>query len=73
MFSQASDCPGWGPFVSNTHDALGHGTYPLKTRYMEPGYLSPFTPSLLVASSGHHWRPVQTCSLEDLYPTGTDT
>ena len=27
----------------------------------------------LVISGGHHWRPVQTCSLEDqlLIPTGT--
>ena len=23
---------------------------------------------LLLASGGHHWRPVQTCSLEDLPP-----
>ena len=27
---------------------------------------------LLVTSGGHHWRPVQTCSLEDPPPTSTD-
>ena len=28
---------------------------------------------LLLTSGGHHWRPVQTCSLEYLPPTSTDT
>ena len=35
---------------------------------MEPGYLSPITPSLLLTPGGHHWRPVQTCSLDDPTP-----
>ena len=31
------------------------------------------THPLLLTSGGHHWRPVQTCALEDLpLPTGTD-
>ena len=54
--------------------ALGHG-YPPITRHgtfshywhlvVITGDMGP-TPSLLLTSGGHHWRPVQTCSLEDL-------
>ena len=28
--------------------------------------------SLLLTSDGHHWRPVQTCLLQDSTPTNTD-
>ena len=31
-----------------------------------PSYIGPHP--LLVTSGGHHWRPVQTCSLEDPTP-----
>ena len=37
------------------------------------GQTGPPYPLLLLASGGHHWKPVQTCSLEDLPLTGTDT
>ena len=41
-----------------------HGTYPL---------LYPLLPlPLLLTSGSNHWRPVQTCSLQDLPPTSTD-
>ena len=63
MFLQASVCP-WGGGGSKSHD-------------MGPGYPTrPPTWDLLLTSSGHHWRPVQTCLLEDLPPIphqiGTD-
>ena len=99
-----------------THDALGHGTYPLppipdigpprplgyQTWDLPPSppdtrhgtYSSPKIPDMgstppripdmgptpspwipdmdlppqLLTSGGHHWRPVQTCSLEDSPP-----
>ena len=52
MFSQAFVCSRGGvPHVTITHDALDP-TVP--------------TPPLLLTSGNHHWRPVQTCSLEDL-------
>ena len=52
-----------GSGVTITRDALdltiqsllGHGTLPTGTA----------PPHLLVTSGGHHWRPVQTCSLQD--------
>ena len=46
-----------GSHVPITHDTLGYG-------------LIPWIPHMwpLLASSGHHWRPVQICSLEDLIP-----
>ena len=46
-----------GPQMTIAHDALGHGYLPL-----------PHTLSLLLTSGGHHLRPVQPCSLEDLLP-----
>ena len=42
----------------------GH-THPLLD-IIAPLHLSGYIHSLLVISGGHHWRPVQTCSLEDL-------
>ena len=54
MFSQAFVCLQGGiPHLTITHDTL------------DPTVL---TPPLLLTSDGHHWRPVQTCSLEDLPP-----
>ena len=47
-----------------TPDALGHG-YHLPSSHLETRY---GTYPTLLTSSGHHWRPVQTCSLEDLPP-----
>ena len=50
----------------------------LDIRYMAPSPVPstsdidpPGPGPLLMTSGGHHWRPVQTCSLEDP-PTGTD-
>ena len=50
---------------------------------MGPGYPTPYPwtwdldihpSSLLLTSGDHYWRPVQTCSIEDLpLPTSTDT
>ena len=63
---------GWG---GNAQMAPGY--LPPPPRDMEPGYLPPtcawdlgaYTPSpLLLTSGGHHWKPVQTWSLEDLPP-----
>ena len=31
-------------------------------------WTSDMVPTLLVRSGGHHWRPVQTCSLEETLP-----
>ena len=45
-----------------------HWTYPISLD-MGPGHL--LHPPLLLTSGGHHWRPVQTCSLEDLTPPPT--
>ena len=62
------------PDVTIIHDVLGiivqGPQIPLDFRHGPPRGPSPH--SLLVTSGGHYWRPVQTCSLEDPYPTGTD-
>ena len=34
--------------------------------------LTIWNPPLLVTSGSHHWRPVQTFSLQDPHPTGSD-
>ena len=64
MFLQVSVILLRGSHVTITHDAFDIprtwklGIYPL----------------LLLTSGGHHWRPVQTCLLEDYPPlTGADT
>ena len=44
-----------------------HGTWAPTTSPI----LSPASPCLLLTPDGHHWRSVQTCSLEDL-PTPTN-
>ena len=46
--------------VTITHDALGHACPTSPSWYQ--------TWNLPLTSGGHHWRPVQTCSLEDLAP-----
>ena len=72
---------GGGPYVIITHDALvltvhalhaGVPSCPLDIRHgtlLAPRHQTwdqPPTPMpLLVISGGHHWRPVQICSLED--------
>ena len=43
-----------GPRVTITHDVLG------------PTRPTPHTGPLLLTSGGHHWKPIQTCSLEEL-------
>ena len=58
---------------------MGWVGYPTPPPDIRPGHLPPPphighhtwapTPlSILLTSGGHHWRPVQTCSLEDLMP-----
>ena len=46
----------------------GHGTWIPYPPEMGPGFSTP----LLPASGGHHWGPVQACSLGNL-PHGTDS
>ena len=46
----------------------GHGTWIPYPPEMGPGFCTP----LLPASGGHHWGPVQACSLGNL-PHGTDS
>ena len=59
-----------------THDALDLTVQPspqpcpLDIRHGTPwtSDMGPPSPALLVTSSGHHWRPVQACSLDDFPP-----
>ena len=66
-----------------THDALdltvqpsppalpsGHQTWDPPAPALPSGHQTwdPPAPALLVTSSGHHWRPVQACSLDDFPP-----
>ena len=70
MFSVVSVCHfvrrGSHVSITNHHT----GTPYLCTRNA-PSQSSPH-PALLMASGGQHWKPVETCSLEDHPPTGTD-
>ena len=59
MFSQVSLREGVG--TSHASWDSSYGTIPLSPR---PGDL--LSTPLLLTSGGHHQRPVQTCSLEDL-------
>ena len=54
MFSRVrlSVCPLGGGVIYHMCDGISHIPYP----------------SVLLISGGHHWRPVQTCSVEDLLP-----
>ena len=78
MFSHVSVC----------HSVQGDPMWPLPMMYWDMGTPPPAPryqtwvvitgnmgpTSLLLTSGGHHWRPVQTCSLEDqppLHPSGT--
>ena len=59
-----------GPHVTIIHDALGH-SYPQAPRYQTWNLHLPLSPDmgptpLLLTSGGHHWRPVQTCLLENI-------
>ena len=51
------------PHVTTTHDELGPNMPP-NTRHG--------TYPLLLTSGGHHWRPVQTCTPEELPPHQSD-
>ena len=64
MFSQVSVCYSvqWGEGLVPRWDLV-----PTLTPDMGPGYLLP--PPLLLTSGGHHWRPVQLYSLDDIPPT----
>ena len=68
------------------HHGIGRVGYPLPTCASHLGTYPPLVPPpprhqtwgttpslLLLTSGGHHWRHVQTCSLEDLtpHPRGT--
>ena len=54
------------------HPDTWYGTYPRPTPHMgfNPPWVTDMGPTLsnllLLASGGNHWRPFQTCSLEDL-------
>ena len=65
IFSQVSVLFKGGPHAAITHDALRY-LYP-STRRMPD--MAP-TPPTMLTSGGHHWRPVETCSLVHLriYP-----
>ena len=68
MFSQASVCSwgGGGSQVTITHDALDITVpTPPPRQTLDLGN----HPPLLLASSGDHLRPVQTCELPPLVPT----
>ena len=53
-----------------THDGvMGHG-YPLPHPWIPHMRPIPLSIPLLI-SGGHHWRPVQTCSLKDLLTYGS--
>ena len=54
-----------GPHVTTTLDALDLTVQPPPTPDMGPT-------ALLLTSGGHHWKPLQTCSLEDQPPNQTD-
>ena len=63
---------GSGVFVTITHDRYlppplksDLGTYPLPLPHLTED-LGTYPFPLLLTSGGHHWRPVQTCSLENL-------
>ena len=49
----------WGPHLTIIHDVLD-------LLNPTPPPPRPGPNPLLVTPGGHHWRPVQTCSLEDL-------
>ena len=58
---------GGGPHVTITHDALEFTVQvplagPLQTWDIGTPWSCPYP--LLVTFGGHHWRPIQTCSLD---------
>ena len=62
-----SVCQGGGPCVTITIPIAGHQTWNPPPKPWPP---------LLVISGGHHWKPLQTCSLEVRPPvltSGGDT
>ena len=62
MFSQVSVILFMGsPHVTITHDAFGHGYIPPSPHTLPLALYTIL--SLLPTSGGHHWIPVQTCSL----------
>ena len=69
MFSQMSVCHSvqGGSHVTNTHDSLDLTVHPATDMGPHSTGTSP-----AVTSGGHHWGPVQTCSLQNLPPTSTD-
>ena len=78
MFSQVCVCPrseryvtsyaSWDRSHGRTCDIPSGHTLPPPPRHtLPPGHTIPpldILYHLLVTSSGHHWRPVQSCSLE---------
>ena len=74
--SLASTIHRGGSYVTITHEALDLTVQkasipdaPLQdSRTLDITVQAP----LLVTSGDHHWRPIQTCSLQDPSPTGTD-
>ena len=74
MFSQASVCTqGEGEVTSNASWDRSDGRGPLSPLFFSlsiPPNMGPrYLPPPLLTFGGHHWRPVQTGSLEDLPPT----
>ena len=63
-----SVCPQGDSHVTITQDAMDLTVHGPHTSDMEPPWPWPWPCPLLVTSGGHHWRPVQTFSLEDPPP-----